>query len=155
MSSDSEALARVAGAGPTGERTSVKPSTNRQTAVRTIAATATWYWVIGSAASSNSRCLAEVALTAGAQQAYLLDQTGDLRQEWLADVTIVRVTAGASGPEELVTDLLTALADRGLPHGEARHHNHRDCPLAPAAAANPEVSSDSTVARAQAARKSP
>lgn len=88
-------------------------STNRQAAVRAIAPDCELVLVVGSANSSNSRRLVEVALAAGAPAAYLLDRAGDLRADWLAGVTTVGVTAGASVPEVLVTDLLAALAACG------------------------------------------
>jgi 4-hydroxy-3-methylbut-2-enyl diphosphate reductase len=88
-------------------------STNRQAAVRAIAPDCELVLVVGSANSSNSRRLVEVALAAGAPAAYLLDRPDDLHVDWLADVTTIGVTAGASTPDVLVTDLLVALAEYG------------------------------------------
>jgi 4-hydroxy-3-methylbut-2-en-1-yl diphosphate reductase len=88
-------------------------STNRQAAVRAIAPDCELLLVVGSANSSNSRRLVEVALAAGTPAAQLLDRAGDLQEDWLAGVTTVGVTAGASAPEVLVTELLAALAVYG------------------------------------------
>jgi 4-hydroxy-3-methylbut-2-enyl diphosphate reductase len=69
--------------------------------------------VVGSANSSNSVRLVEVALESGAGAAYLIDEAIEVRPEWLDGVTTVGVTSGASVPEILVSDLLDALATRG------------------------------------------
>ena len=71
--------------------------------------------VVGSANSSNSRRLVEVARREGAR-AYLVDDVGDVRVDWLAGVTTVGVSAGASAPPELVTELVTALGGLGRTH---------------------------------------
>ncbi len=84
---------------------------NRQDAVRDLAARCAVVLVVGSANSSNSLRLREVAEQAGAR-AYLVDGPKDLRVEWLAGVEDVGVTAGASAPEGLVQELLYRL--RGL-----------------------------------------
>ena len=44
--------------------------------------------------------------------AYLVDDEGDVRQEWLSGVETVVVTAGASAPEHLVEQLVEALRNR-------------------------------------------
>jgi 4-hydroxy-3-methylbut-2-enyl diphosphate reductase len=87
---------------------------NRQVAVKDIAARAQLVLVVGSDNSSNSKRLVEVALDAGARAAYLLDDAGHLDPRWLEGVATVGVTSGASVPEELVTELLDALAARGF-----------------------------------------
>ncbi|MCU7728473.1 4-hydroxy-3-methylbut-2-enyl diphosphate reductase [Actinoplanes sp. KI2] len=87
---------------------------NRQTAVRTIAADSDLVLVVGSGNSSNSRRLVEVALEAGAGAAYLIDDAGEFRPEWLQDVRTVGLTSGASVPAVLVDDLLRVLAGHGF-----------------------------------------
>jgi 4-hydroxy-3-methylbut-2-enyl diphosphate reductase len=57
--------------------------------------------------------LVEVALEYGAKAAYRVDYASEVRQEWLDGVETVGVTSGASVPEELVKELLDALADAG------------------------------------------
>ena len=86
---------------------------NRQTAVKDIAAAAELVLVVGSANSSNSVRLVEVALDAGAKASYLVDDVSHIDDAWLDGVTTVGVTSGASVPESLVQDVLAWLADRG------------------------------------------
>jgi 1-deoxy-D-xylulose-5-phosphate reductoisomerase len=87
---------------------------NRQAAVKEIAAQAELVIVVGSQNSSNSRRLVEVALDSGADKAFLIDDASHLDQAWLADVTTVAVTSGASVPEELVGGVITRLASCGF-----------------------------------------
>ncbi|MGI8699596.1 MAG: 4-hydroxy-3-methylbut-2-enyl diphosphate reductase [Mycobacteriales bacterium] len=86
---------------------------NRQVAVKAIAAAAEMVLVVGSANSSNSVRLVEVALEAGAPAAYLVDDAGAIDERWFSDVTTVGLTSGASAPEGLVTQVLDWLAERG------------------------------------------
>ncbi|WP_338325693.1 4-hydroxy-3-methylbut-2-enyl diphosphate reductase [Streptomyces hoynatensis] len=88
-------------------------SQNRQDAVRAIAARCELLLVVGSANSSNSARLVEVALRAGARAAHLVDHAGQVAEEWFEGVRAVGVTSGASVPEVLVTELVAALAARG------------------------------------------
>ncbi|MEV1238807.1 4-hydroxy-3-methylbut-2-enyl diphosphate reductase [Nonomuraea sp. NPDC050022] len=88
-------------------------SQNRQEAITRIAAQCDLVIVVGSANSSNSRRLVEVAVNAGARAAHLVDRAGDADEHWLDGVRTVGVTSGASVPEELVTQLLAWLAARG------------------------------------------
>lgn len=88
-------------------------TTNRQAAVKAMAPESDVVLVIGSANSSNSARLVEVALEAGAPQAYLVDSVHDVGEAWLADADTVGVTSGASAPEHLVSVLLDWLAERG------------------------------------------
>ena len=69
--------------------------------------------VVGSANSSNSVRLVEVALEYGAQAAYRVDFASEIKQEWLDGVATVGVTSGASVPDELVHEVLFDLADAG------------------------------------------
>ncbi|MRH28647.1 4-hydroxy-3-methylbut-2-enyl diphosphate reductase [Microbacterium sp. SYP-A9085] len=86
---------------------------NRQTAVTAIAADADLVIVVGSANSSNSVRLVEVALAQGARAAHRVDDAGEIRQEWLDGVATVGVTSGASVPEVLVQGVLADLAAAG------------------------------------------
>jgi len=86
---------------------------NRQVAVKKIAPEADLVIVVGSANSSNSVRLVEVALEHGADASYRVDHAEELDESWLDGVTTVGLTSGASVPEILVTDVLTWLADRG------------------------------------------
>ncbi|MCB1273261.1 MAG: 4-hydroxy-3-methylbut-2-enyl diphosphate reductase [Leucobacter sp.] len=86
---------------------------NRQGAIKQIAPNADLVIVVGSSNSSNSMRLKEVALEYGAKQAYRVDYSSEVQQEWLDGVCTIGVTSGASVPEILVQDLLDDLADAG------------------------------------------
>ncbi|MBO1804862.1 4-hydroxy-3-methylbut-2-enyl diphosphate reductase [Leucobacter ruminantium] len=92
---------------------------NRQVAIKRIAPKADLVIVVGSANSSNSVRLVEVALEYGAKSAYRVDFASEVRQEWLDGVRTVGVTSGASVPEVLVQELLDDLADAGYSDVEA------------------------------------
>jgi 4-hydroxy-3-methylbut-2-en-1-yl diphosphate reductase len=87
-------------------------TTNRQQAVRALAGRVDLLLVVGSANSSNSRRLVEVAERAGTR-AYLIDDARELDPVWLAGARRVGVSAGASAPEHLVDELLACLAGFG------------------------------------------
>ncbi|KJL20806.1 4-hydroxy-3-methylbut-2-enyl diphosphate reductase [Microbacterium azadirachtae] len=86
---------------------------NRQVAIKKVARDADLVIVVGSANSSNSVRLVEVAREYGAKAAYRVDYADEVRQEWLDGVTTVGVTSGASVPEVLVQEVLEALAEAG------------------------------------------
>ncbi|WOF24386.1 4-hydroxy-3-methylbut-2-enyl diphosphate reductase [Microbacterium betulae] len=86
---------------------------NRQVAIKKVATGADLVIVVGSANSSNSVRLVEVALQYGAKAAYRVDYAHEVRQEWLDDVETVGVTSGASVPEVLVQEVLEALSGAG------------------------------------------
>jgi len=87
-------------------------TTNRQDAVKEMAARADFVLVIGAPNSSNSVRLAEVAKRAGAADARLVASADDVDWRWLDGARVVGVTAGASAPEDLIQGLLAALRDR-------------------------------------------
>jgi 4-hydroxy-3-methylbut-2-en-1-yl diphosphate reductase len=87
-------------------------TTNRQAAVRTIAARCDVVLVAGSANSSNSLRLVETAERAGAA-AYLVDRAEDIELGWLAGVSTVGITAGASAPPAIVDQIVAALGGLG------------------------------------------
>jgi 4-hydroxy-3-methylbut-2-enyl diphosphate reductase len=86
---------------------------NRQAAVKAIAPRVQLFLVVGSPNSSNSVRMVEVALDAGADAAYLVDDSSAIDEAWLAGVRTVGLSSGASAPEILVTDVLRWLADHG------------------------------------------
>jgi 4-hydroxy-3-methylbut-2-en-1-yl diphosphate reductase len=86
-------------------------TTNRQLAVRAVAAESDLVLVAGSANSSNSRRLVETAERAG-KPAYLIDGPEDIELGWLAGVSTIGLTAGASAPPVVVDEIVAAL--RGL-----------------------------------------
>ncbi len=84
---------------------------NRQAAVRLLAQEAQVILVIGSANSSNSRRLQEVAAAAGAR-AYLIEDRTAIDARWFSDVGCVGVSSGASAPEHLVAGVVDELRAR-------------------------------------------
>ena len=86
---------------------------NRQVAIKKVAADADLVIVVGSANSSNSVRLVEVAREYGAKAAYRVDYADEVQQEWLDGVATVGVTSGASVPEVLVQEVLQVLAEAG------------------------------------------
>jgi 4-hydroxy-3-methylbut-2-enyl diphosphate reductase len=90
---------------------------NRQHAVLGLARYSQVILVVGSANSSNSCRLVEVAESAGTP-AHLVDDIGDIDPRWLVDVTVVGVTAGASAPEGLVQSVIQFLRELGYPDVE-------------------------------------
>jgi 4-hydroxy-3-methylbut-2-enyl diphosphate reductase len=87
-------------------------TTNRQNSLLQLTADADLVLVVGSPNSSNSVRLVELARRDGTR-AYLIDDTSDIRPEWLAGVATVGLTAGASAPPELVHDVIAALGGLG------------------------------------------
>ena len=87
-------------------------TTNRQIAVKQLAAECDLVLVIGSTNSSNSNRLVEVARDHGADS-YLIDNASQVREEWLEGAETVGITSGASAPEELVTELVEFFRGRG------------------------------------------
>jgi 4-hydroxy-3-methylbut-2-en-1-yl diphosphate reductase len=87
-------------------------TTNRQLAVRAVAAESDLVLVAGSANSSNSRRLVETAERAG-KPAYLIDGAGDIELGWLAGVSTIGLTAGASAPPAVVDEIIAALGGLG------------------------------------------
>ena len=85
---------------------------NRQDAVRAIASECDLLLVVGSANSSNTARLVEVARREGCR-AELVEDAGQLRLSWLDGVATVGITAGASAPESLVADVVRALSALG------------------------------------------
>ncbi len=87
-------------------------TTNRQRAIRSIAAETELVLVVGSANSSNSARLVEVAERSGTP-AYLVEDAGEVDLRWLAGVRRIGISAGASAPPHLVEELVAALGGLG------------------------------------------
>lgn len=85
---------------------------NRQDAVKDLASQCQVVLVVGSPNSSNSNRLRELAERLGAK-AYLIDNAGQMQQEWFVGVEQVGVTAGASAPEILIQEVLDTLQSWG------------------------------------------
>lgn len=88
---------------------------NRQLAIKQIAAHSDLVIVVGSANSSNSVRLVEVALEAGAGAAHRIDNAAEIDPAWLDGVDSIGVTSGASVPDDLVQAVLEYLVDQGFP----------------------------------------
>ena len=86
---------------------------NRQVAIKKIAEHSDLVIVVGSANSSNSVRLVEVALQYGAKAAYRIDYPDEVRQEWLDGVKTIGITSGASVPDVLVEQLMSELTHAG------------------------------------------
>jgi 4-hydroxy-3-methylbut-2-enyl diphosphate reductase len=86
---------------------------NRQVAIKKVAKDADVVIVVGSANSSNSVRLVEVARENGAGSVHRIDYAGEIEQDWLAGAATIGVSSGASVPEELVREVLDQLADAG------------------------------------------
>jgi 4-hydroxy-3-methylbut-2-enyl diphosphate reductase len=87
-------------------------TTNRQLAVRQMARECDLVLVIGSRNSSNSNRLVEVARDHGAES-HLIDNEGQVQEEWLEGKRTVGISSGASAPEELVQRLVAFFRERG------------------------------------------
>ncbi len=85
---------------------------NRQDAVKVMAPNVDVVVVVGSLSSSNSNRLREVAQRLGTD-AYMVDSPEDLQPEWFVGKTRVGLTAGASAPEILVTQVIERLRALG------------------------------------------
>jgi 4-hydroxy-3-methylbut-2-en-1-yl diphosphate reductase len=88
-------------------------TTNRQAAVKQMAAECDLVLVIGSQNSSNSQRLVEVARDYGAES-HLVDNAAQVDEDWLQDKRVVGISSGASAPEDLVTGLVAFFTDRGV-----------------------------------------
>ncbi|MCT1607254.1 4-hydroxy-3-methylbut-2-enyl diphosphate reductase [Nesterenkonia massiliensis] len=88
-------------------------TSNRQAAIKKIAPEADLVIVVGSANSSNSVRLKEVALEYGAKRAERVDFANQVDESWFTDAQTIGVTSGASVPEVLVQDVLRLLAEYG------------------------------------------
>ncbi|GAB4361754.1 MAG: 4-hydroxy-3-methylbut-2-enyl diphosphate reductase [Gammaproteobacteria bacterium] len=85
---------------------------NRQDAVKRLADRCDLVLVVGSANSSNSNRLRELAEKHGAE-AHLVDGPEDIDPDWLAGKKAIGVTAGASAPEQLVQGVIERLRQLG------------------------------------------
>ncbi|HEY1228233.1 MAG TPA: 4-hydroxy-3-methylbut-2-enyl diphosphate reductase [Ramlibacter sp.] len=78
---------------------------NRQDAVKVMSRNVDVVIVVGSPTSSNSNRLAELARKLGVPS-YMVDRADELQPEWLEGKSRVGLTAGASAPEILVTEVI-------------------------------------------------
>ena len=97
--------------GPKGEDICYA-TTNRQNAVKAMAEEVDLCLVIGASNSSNSKRLVETALKAGVAEAQLIADAGALPFDLIDRANVIGLTAGASAPEILTEEVLTALSER-------------------------------------------
>lgn len=97
--------------GPRGEDICYA-TTNRQNAVKDMAKDLDLMLVIGAENSSNSQRLVEVALRSGAKEAHLIADKDAVEWNMVEKATHIGISAGASAPEILVSDLLNAIKSR-------------------------------------------
>ncbi|MEK9911722.1 MAG: 4-hydroxy-3-methylbut-2-enyl diphosphate reductase, partial [Candidatus Puniceispirillum sp.] len=97
--------------GPRGEDICYA-TTNRQKAVKDIAAEVDLMLVIGAENSSNSKRLVEVALAAGAGASMLIADKEAIDWRQLAQAKHIGLSAGASAPESLVEEVVEAICQR-------------------------------------------
>jgi 4-hydroxy-3-methylbut-2-enyl diphosphate reductase len=95
---------------------------NRQAAVKAIAPQVELFLVVGSANSSNSVRMVEVAKAAGAVNAYLVENAEAIDEDWLTGVASVGLSSGASVPDILVREVADWLALRGFGDLQEVHH---------------------------------
>jgi len=88
-------------------------TTNRQAAVKQMAPGCDLLLVVGSRNSSNSLRLVEVARDCGTE-AHLIDNAGEVKEEWLDGRRVVGISSGASAPENLVAELVEFFRRRGV-----------------------------------------
>jgi 4-hydroxy-3-methylbut-2-en-1-yl diphosphate reductase len=88
-------------------------TSNRQWAVKEMLPEIDLLLVIGSRNSSNSNRLVETSRAAGTP-AYLIDDESEIDEAWLADVSTVGITSGASAPEKLVSRVCDWFRARGV-----------------------------------------
>ncbi len=88
-------------------------TTNRQAAVKQMAAECDLLLVIGSQNSSNSQRLVDVARECGTES-HLIDNATQVDEDWLHGKRVVGISSGASAPEELVERLVAFFTERGV-----------------------------------------
>ena len=87
-------------------------TTNRQEAVKAMAAKTAAMLVIGAPNSSNSKRLVEVGAKAGCDYAQLVQRATEIDWRALKGIDSIGITAGASAPEVLINEVIDAFRDR-------------------------------------------
>ena len=113
---------------------------NRQNAVRNLVGDVDLLLVVGSQNSSNSNRLRELGEREGVPS-YLIDHQDEIQAEWVKDKRSIGVTAGASAPEILVSQIIDHLRKLGVDNvqevdGEAETVTFRNPPELDALAAD-------------------
>lgn len=87
-------------------------TTNRQEAVKAMAPKCDAVLVVGAPNSSNSRRLVEVGAKAGCGYTQLVQRAADIDWRALDGIASIGITAGASAPEALIDEVISAFHDR-------------------------------------------
>ena len=87
-------------------------TTNRQESVKAMAAKTDAMLVVGAPNSSNSKRLVEVGAKAGCSYAQLVQRGTDIDWRALDGIRSIGITAGASAPDVLITEVIDAFKDR-------------------------------------------
>lgn len=87
-------------------------TTNRQEAVKQAAPGCDLFIVVGAPNSSNSKRLVEVALRAGAARSVLVQRASEIDWDTIGDIRTVGLSAGASAPEVIVDEIISAFRER-------------------------------------------
>jgi 4-hydroxy-3-methylbut-2-enyl diphosphate reductase len=87
-------------------------TTNRQEAVKAMAPKCDAMLVVGAPNSSNSKRLVEVGARAGCRYAQLVQRASDIDWRALDGIASIGITAGASAPDVLITEVVDAFRDR-------------------------------------------
>ncbi len=87
-------------------------TTNRQAAVKVIAPRCDALMVIGAPNSSNSNRLVEVGVAYGCDKAILVQRASEIDWKWLEGINVMGLTAGASAPDVLIDEVISAAKER-------------------------------------------
>ena len=87
-------------------------TTNRQDAVKAAAPGCDLFLVVGAPNSSNSKRLVEVAERSGAAQSLLVQRASDIDWDFIGDIAVVGLSAGASAPEIIVDEIIQFFSER-------------------------------------------
>lgn len=92
-------------------------TTNRQNAVKELVKHVNVVLVVGSKSSSNSNRLAELARESGVE-AHLIDEVGEIEEDWFDDKKTIGLTSGASAPEYRVQEIIDDFSKQGVEYEE-------------------------------------
>ena len=87
-------------------------TTNRQEAVKSVAPKVDALLVIGAPNSSNSKRLVEVGKSSGCAYSQMVQRASDIDWRALSGIKSIGITAGASAPEILINEVISAITDR-------------------------------------------
>jgi 4-hydroxy-3-methylbut-2-enyl diphosphate reductase len=87
-------------------------TTNRQTAIKAAVKKCDIILVVGSRNSSNSNRLVETSRNLGVDS-YLVDTADEIKDEWFANKKCLGISAGASAPEHIVTEIAEYFKNKG------------------------------------------